>query len=179
MKRKVVKRKQFVMRKENKRETLLTLLFWKPERKERKEDHLKIYLSFQYCFSIDRWEKLKSSSLAFPKQLEPSRNSKQLRRETREGVKNARCQCRQSEGRLQLNSCARLKGHLLKKKKRKKRKCKVDRPQFEMRRHARFHAPKDGVFVTCRHLACKPGVFCGANHDHTFSGLILSRHLGR
>ena len=46
MKRKVVKRKQFVMRKENKRETLLTLLFWKPERKERKEDHLKIYLSF-------------------------------------------------------------------------------------------------------------------------------------
>ena len=39
-----------------------------------------------------------------------------------------------------------------------------------MRRHARFHAPKDGVFATCRQLACKPGVFCGPNHDHSLFG---------
>ena len=59
-----------------------------------------------------------------------------------------------------------LKGYLLKKK---NENVKLT-AHSSMRRHARFHAPKDGVFVTCRQLACKPGVFCGANHDNTLFG---------
>ena len=35
-------------------------------------------------------------------------------------------------------------------------------------RHARFYAPKEGVFVTCCQLACKGGVFCCANDDTIF-----------
>ena len=60
-----------------------------------------------------------------------------------------------------------LKGHLSKKKKNENVKMT---DHSSMRRHARFHAPKDGVFVTCRQLACKPGVFCGPDHDHSLFG---------
>ena len=35
-------------------------------------------------------------------------------------------------------------------------------------RHARFYAPKEGVFVTCCQLALKRGVFCCANDDTIF-----------
>ena len=35
-------------------------------------------------------------------------------------------------------------------------------------RHARFYAPKEVVFVTCCHLACKGGVFCCANDNTVF-----------
>ena len=61
-----------------------------------------------------------------------------------------------------------LKEHLSKKKKKNENVKMTD--HSSMRRHARFHALKDGVFVTCRQLACKPGVFCGPNHDHSLFG---------
>ena len=35
-------------------------------------------------------------------------------------------------------------------------------------RHARFYAPKEGVFVTCCQLAFKGGVLCCANHNTIF-----------
>ena len=77
------------------------------------------------------------------------------------GLDNARAGCN--------STFACLKGHLLKKKKKNENLKLTD--HSSMRRHARsVHAPKDGVFGTCRQLACKPGVFCGANYDYTLFG---------
>ena len=40
-------------------------------------------------------------------------------------------------------------------------------------RHARFYAPKEGVFVTCCQLDCKGGVFCCANDSTVFGANAL------